>query len=1100
MTNSIFRIWTNARTEMKLIKRSWFFRIFLTLGMLLLFLMNFVVLTKLDRVVNGLSAFHPYLNVQYFSILQSFLLIFLIVDICTRNRELDSYEVFYTRSMTNGEYLTGQALGLFIVFAALQIMLLIVGGAFNLINPDVNFAWQPYLYYPLLISLPTFLFMTGLTFLLMELLRYQAVVIVVLLGFLGVDLFFAKAQLFSFFDFTAYTLPVLYSDFTRITNLKNIILQRAFYSALGIIFFIITVLFFHRLRQAKILYRVLNFLTLFLLFCALVSGAVYLNSNTKEYKERAFFKKLNKSYSQTTFPTIETCHLDVIHKEDQIQVKSHLVFKNQNPLALKTFVFTLNPGLNVEKILRSSKAVPFVQHDFLIEITLQNSLLPNETDSLEIFYQGKINGNICYLDIPEKAHKEHCSIFSYQIDKKYAFLESGYVLLTSNCLWYPSTRLPRMQNQISIRPPDFTRFTLKVTTNKDLQAISQGKRSELAPGQFSFLAEYPLKELSLVIGKYEHHEISVGDRAYHLYHHPAHDYYKKYFDLSREKIASLIQEIENECYQILPIEYPFSRFSIIEAPIQFFAYKQSKRNERTPPEFSIFHENNILYYESNFKRNLKYMSKHSRIPLTEEEKQTQLYQKFWRSTLTGSYIVDDLTSGKAIGERAYEIFPQLFSNSTYFNSNKLPFFNSIIEEYIDSKSYSNHSAYSPFIIPMAPGGDEMACQAIVSNGLASQAQDSIKWEFVSEINYLKRKLVTNFLLSKVDRNEFEELVFQTINQNQNRMIDADSFLLNVTQKYNFNPNDLIRIREQNNGLPAYEYDNFHLYQIMKDYHIRYQVILDITNVSQSMGVCEIYFRDQKENFDWSRETSQEPDRIVSIAGGAKKRIGFILNTKPVTVTINPIMAQNLPLDFGAYLKPEETPKNFQPFNDERLVEYHKKPDNNNEIIIDNRDPNFTITYSSKSLINRLFRKQQSDENNYENWRTWRPPGKWSLLKHGDFYGPIIKSARYIKSGEGRNFVTWSTKIKESGNYTLYTWFPQKRTFRNKNRSQIQDLNYEIHTNDGIENVRMNFEETSEGWNELGTFYFSKGKAKVVLTDKSQGLLVLADAVKWKKVD
>jgi len=37
-----------------------------------------------------------------------------------------------------------------------------------------------------------------------------------------------------------------------------------------------------------------------------------------------------------------------------------------------------------------------------------------------------------------------------------------------------------------------------------------------------------------------------------------------------------------------------------------------------------------------------------------------------------------------------------------------------------------------------------------------------------------------------------------------------------------------------------------------------------------------------------------------------------------------------------------------------------------------------------------------------------------------------------------------------------------------------------------------------GWNLLGSYYFSQGKAKIEITDKTNGNLIVADAVKWVK--
>ena len=48
---------------------------------------------------------------------------------------------------------------------------------------------------------------------------------------------------------------------------------------------------------------------------------------------------------------------------------------------------------------------------------------------------------------------------------------------------------------------------------------------------------------------------------------------------------------------------------------------------------------------------------------------------------------------------------------------------------------------------------------------------------------------------------------------------------------------------------------------------------------------------------------------------------------------------------------------------------------------------------------------------------------------------------------------------------------------------------------GVDEVDLDAASADEGWNVLGTFYFSKGKALIELSDESKGRLVFADAVK-----
>ena len=70
-----------------------------------------------------------------------------------------------------------------------------------------------------------------------------------------------------------------------------------------------------------------------------------------------------------------------------------------------------------------------------------------------------------------------------------------------------------------------------------------------------------------------------------------------------------------------------------------------------------------------------------------------------------------------------------------------------------------------------------------------------------------------------------------------------------------------------------------------------------------------------------------------------------------------------------------------------------------------------------------------------------------------------------------------------------------------NRQQNQgSYLFTIHHDDGIDDVGIDLENAEEGWNLMGNFYLSSGPAKVVLSNKTEGNLVIADAVKWVKID
>ena len=65
-------------------------------------------------------------------------------------------------------------------------------------------------------------------------------------------------------------------------------------------------------------------------------------------------------------------------------------------------------------------------------------------------------------------------------------------------------------------------------------------------------------------------------------------------------------------------------------------------------------------------------------------------------------------------------------------------------------------------------------------------------------------------------------------------------------------------------------------------------------------------------------------------------------------------------------------------------------------------------------------------------------------------------------------------------------------------SQIKDLHYKVYHDDGVEEISIDYDHADGGWNSLGRFHLSHDSAKVVLTNKSSGRMVIGDAIKWVK--
>ena len=201
---SIHNILSIAKYERKTLLRSWFFRIFAILSLLVLFGMNFGMIIEGGGgdgwAIRSIPSAIPYFNLLILNVAQAIIAVFLASDFLKRDKKLDTTEVIYMRSMTNGEYVIGKTWGNLQVFIVLNLIVVIMALIFNLLAEGTSISWLSYGIYLLAISIPTLVFIMGLSFLLMSVIRNQAITFVLILGYIGITLFLIQAKFYYIFD------------------------------------------------------------------------------------------------------------------------------------------------------------------------------------------------------------------------------------------------------------------------------------------------------------------------------------------------------------------------------------------------------------------------------------------------------------------------------------------------------------------------------------------------------------------------------------------------------------------------------------------------------------------------------------------------------------------------------------------------------------------------------------------------------------------------------------------------------------------------------------------------------------------------------------
>ena len=154
-----------AKYESKLLIRSWFFRVFTVLAIGITTLFNFLLFVSEDTygfwIAMSIPSNIPYLILLLLNTGQAVIAIFLASDFLKRDKKLDTSEVFYVRPLSNAEYVIGKIWGNLRVFLLLNLIIMGITMAFNLTVGEVD--WIAYLLYFLLISVPTLVFIIGLS-------------------------------------------------------------------------------------------------------------------------------------------------------------------------------------------------------------------------------------------------------------------------------------------------------------------------------------------------------------------------------------------------------------------------------------------------------------------------------------------------------------------------------------------------------------------------------------------------------------------------------------------------------------------------------------------------------------------------------------------------------------------------------------------------------------------------------------------------------------------------------------------------------------------------------------------------------------------------
>ncbi|MBT1700139.1 hypothetical protein KK083_24840 [Fulvivirgaceae bacterium PWU4] len=1108
---SVSTILTISSYEGKVLWRNWFFRIIALLGIGFVTIFNLAVFSELDNADwRGLSNgwILPYASLLLISIPQAAAVIFLATGLIKKDKKLDTNEVFFVRPITNLDYVLGKALALFKLFFLLNLVLLCVPLIVGLTSPVATVNPMAFIVYPLLTSVPTIVFTTGIAFLLVTVIRNQPITIVLLIGIAGVQVIYYFDKFSNILDFTAFRLSMLASEMTGFVDIGFALWQRTFYFVTGIGFLFLTAFMLDRLSSHKSVHRATLITGCLLL---LLSSFIMVRLWDMRQEPIAFRQEMidtNGRWAEVPNIDIVSHAIALEWAGQEIAGTSELVAKNNTGALLDTIYFTLNPGLTVDSVAVNGRSTEVNRDLQILSLNKGISIGSGEELRVRIHYHGKVVESAAHLEVDQKRYESTNDQLMFALLKKYAFLEDDYVLLTKDVHWYPDTGVGYNRKSAAKERRSFITFELSVKAPAGKVPVSQGE-VVMRDNVYKFKPEYPLPHISLVIGNYDKKEITVDSVVYSVYHYPENDFFLRQLDLLGDTLSHLITDVANEYEDAQKLSYPFKRLQFVEVPIHFAAYNKIYESHQAlvQPETVFWPEEGGDMRQFDFRRQMKDMSRQAARAnqvLTDKQKQANVFNDLIRKIFTKQTGERWVYESNDFDNADYSLFPNYYDFNSGIVSEDWALLNRSIATYLrNDKQVQND--YSREVNGISFTEE---CNDLMRTASMTKILTEAEFSKINKSVTLKSKYLFSYLGQIIGENNFKSFLYDWVNSHQHQLSSYEDFRKAMLSRFNTDIDPIIRKVYSETAQPAFEILDVQKYEVMDGDRKRYQVLLKAKNSGDSDGVLEVKFNRKKRSDDDNNFNSrpneeapeEAPGRLSVIKQGETRLFGFVLDEKPNDLTVNTIISRNIPSVINLSMGTLSRRDGGLLFDGERVVE-KETVSNQYEVIVDNEDKGFSSFSPIKPTMLKAYLDRQKDsaQKYYGNWDS--SYSRWLATTGSDFYGSVIRSAHFTRSGDGEKIATWTPAFAEEGFYDIYVYMKGKNQNEHVGRDgEGKQFNYDyiVRNGDGTDHIKFNITNAEPGWNYLGSYYFNKTGGSVSLTDACDLRTVYADAVKWVK--
>jgi len=833
---------------------------------------------------------------------------------------------------------------------------------------------------------------------------------------------------------------------------------------------------------------------LFLLGVGLAGG--YLAYFVQKDERRAAYKSVYAKHAPEGRADVKSHTIRVTRAGKPWNGKSELVLTNPTGKPLPAIVLYLNPGLRMQALSVEGKNVSHEREQQVVRVN--HPLAPGEEVKLEITYAGTLDDAICYLDVPDGEYYTRPG-------RQYLVNEGEDVLVTPEALWYPVTIPPVSIGHDFAVAMDFSRYSLIVDHPASLTAISQGSVTRTSKGSM-FHHTQDMPGISLCIGRYEHKQVKLQHIDFHLYYYKEHDNFSRVFSRFSPK---MLEEALGSKWGYFDItRYPLAYFSLVEAPVNFITQHRSwkGRSENVQPGLLFFPERGSgtgaqAGFGTNIRKYAKLQQEFPGMEMEDEEKQTQALSAFSSALMRGSSIARKENFHL---QKIFSLFKEasfakyfmvsnpccpssmLFEQNFYIQDDRIPVLDHVMKM-LHAGSYRGHRKGYDRYESLEKNTTWAAMSYLRENNLAFAMQDSTLVPYLrDEILYLKARELHVHLLTLVNEEEWSKFIEEFYKENRFRSVSGETFFAEAKRRFDM---DLLPVFQKwytECGLASFLIQN-----VVAQRHVTsnqsysgWEISFQIWNKGNKDGVVNVQL--------FGLSTRNIP---YLVKAGECKEVHLVHEKGFMRLLINTGLSENVPNDYE-YM--QESIVRYRPVvGMPRDTVFSISPNlflpDSNEMIVDNEDTGFSLIVPQRGFQSR----EEGVSRNTRYQGLARPidapvavfPSRWTLYCGKMLHGETKRTVYLKQAGKGNFKARWEVEIPNAGYYRVESFCPNF-AMNNMGGEAVYTIYF------GEEKEEVCIMQGSGRWTSLGRFYFPKGKAMVELSDKGDGPIVVADAIKW----